>query len=124
MERARTHRCAEIARLSVVRQSRRHQFPDVGPLGLHPTHLRNDGVGTYRRLARRAFSNEDQVPSMSLPYHIGNAWFGGMLPLIAAAVVAASGNIYAGLWYPVGVAVVTLLVGSVFMTKDHSIEVR
>jgi len=42
--------------------------------------------------------------SMSLPYHIGNGWFGGMLPLVATAMVAASGNIYRGLWYPIVVA--------------------
>ena len=42
--------------------------------------------------------------SMSLPYHIGNGWFGGMLPLLATAMVASSGNIYNGLWYPIVVA--------------------
>ena len=46
--------------------------------------------------------------SMSLPYHIGNGWFGGMLPLLATAMVAASGNIYFGLWYPIVVAAMTL----------------
>ena len=49
--------------------------------------------------------------SMSLPYHIGNGWFGGMLPLTAAALVAAKGNIYAGLWYPVIVAAMTFVIG-------------
>jgi MFS family permease len=53
--------------------------------------------------------------SMSLPYHIGNGWFGGMLPLLATAIVAATGNIYAGLWYPIGVAVMSLVVGTVFL---------
>ena len=46
--------------------------------------------------------------SMSLPYHIGNGWFGGMLPLLATAMVAASGNIYYGLWYPIVVAAMTV----------------
>ena len=55
--------------------------------------------------------------SMSLPYHIGNGWFGGMLPLLATAVVAATGNIYYGLWYPIGVAVMTLVVGVVFLRE-------
>ena len=48
------------------------------------------------------FPTKIRYTSMSLPYHIGNGWFGGMLPLLATAVVAATGNIYTGLWYPIG----------------------
>jgi hypothetical protein len=61
---------------------------------------------------------------MSLPYHIGNGWFGGMLPLLATAMVAKSGNIYYGLWYPIVVALLTVVVGTIFLreTKDHTIE--
>jgi MFS family permease len=61
--------------------------------------------------------------SMSLPYHIGNGWFGGMLPLTAAALVAAQGNIFAGLWYPVIVAGLTFVIGAIFIreTRDHRI---
>ena len=55
--------------------------------------------------------------SMSLPYHIGNGWFGGMLPLTATAMVAATGDIYFGLWYPIVVAVMTLIIGWIFL-KD------
>ena len=63
--------------------------------------------------------------SMSLPYHIGNGWFGGMLPLLATAIVAATGNIYYGLWYPIGVAAMTFIVGTTFLkeTKDHKVRV-
>ncbi len=63
--------------------------------------------------------------SMSLPYHIGNGWFGGMLPLLATATVAATGNIYYGLWYPIIVAVMTLVIGTLFLreTKDHKVRV-
>jgi MFS family permease len=63
--------------------------------------------------------------SMSLPYHIGNGWFGGMLPLLATAMVAASGNIYNGLWYPIVVAAATLIIGSLTLreTKDHKVRV-
>jgi MFS family permease len=63
--------------------------------------------------------------SMSLPYHIGNGWFGGMLPLLATAMVAASGNIYYGLWYPIVVAAMTLVIGVAFLreTKDHKVRV-
>ena len=53
---------------------------------------------------------------MSLPYHIGNGWFGGFLPFIATAMVARTGNIYSGLWYPIAVALVTFVVGSLLLT--------
>ncbi|MBC8025076.1 MAG: MFS transporter [Steroidobacteraceae bacterium] len=58
--------------------------------------------------------------SMSLPYHIGNGWFGGFLPVTSFAIVAATGNIYNGLWYPVIVASITIVVGALFLreTKD------
>jgi hypothetical protein len=55
--------------------------------------------------------------SMSLPYHVGNGWFGGFLPVTAFAIVAATGDIYAGLWYPIGVAAVTLVVGTLFLPE-------
>jgi predicted MFS family arabinose efflux permease len=57
--------------------------------------------------------------SMSLPYHLGNGWFGGMLPLVATAMVAASGNIYRGLWYPIAVAALTLVVGALFLRETR-----
>jgi hypothetical protein len=62
---------------------------------------------------------------MSLPYHLGNGWFGGMLPLVATAMVAASGNIYRGLWYPIVVAALTFVVGIAFLRetpKDFDIH--
>ena len=55
--------------------------------------------------------------SMSLPYHIGNGWFGGFLPVTSFAIVAATGNIYAGLWYPIGIALLTVIVGSLFLRE-------
>jgi MFS family permease len=63
--------------------------------------------------------------SMSLPYHIGNGVFGGMLPLLATAMVATAGNIYYGLWYPIWVAIMTVIIGTFFVhetrhTKIHS----
>ena len=62
--------------------------------------------------------------SMSLPYHIGNGWFGGMLPLTATAMVAATGDIYFGLWYPIVVALMTLVIGALFLkeVKDRDIS--
>jgi sugar transport protein len=69
------------------------------------------------------FPTRIRYTSMSLPYHIGNGWFGGMLPLLATAMVAAQGNIYAGLWYPIVVALMTFVIGSLFIreTKDRDI---
>jgi len=71
------------------------------------------------------FPTRIRYTSMSLPYHIGNGWFGGMLPLTATALVAAHGNIYYGLWYPIIVAAMTFVIGSIFIkeTKDHKIGV-
>jgi MFS family permease len=62
--------------------------------------------------------------SMSLPYHIGNGWFGGFLPVTSFAIVAATGNIYSGLWYPVSVATVTTIMGMLFLreTKDDRLK--
>ena len=70
------------------------------------------------------FPTKIRYTSMSLPYHIGNGWFGGMLPLTATAMVAASGDIYYGLWYPVVVALMTLVIGTLFLreTKDRDIR--
>ena len=72
------------------------------------------------------FPTRIRYTSMSLPYHIGNGWFGGMLPLTATAMVAASGDIYYGLWYPVVVATMTFVVGTLFIreTKDVDIYAR
>jgi hypothetical protein len=70
------------------------------------------------------FPAKIRYTSMSLPYHIGNGWFGGFLPTIAFAMVAATGDIYYGLWYPIVISVMTVIVGSIFMpeTKDRDIH--
>ena len=62
--------------------------------------------------------------SMSLPYHIGNGWFGGMLPLLATAIVATSGNIYSGLWYPIIVAVMTFLIGFPLVHETRHVRIH
>ena len=62
--------------------------------------------------------------SMSLPYHVGAGWFGGFLPTIAFAMVAASGNIYFGLWYPVAIAVMTLVVGALFLKETRGVDIE
>jgi Sugar (and other) transporter len=62
--------------------------------------------------------------SMSLPYHIGNGWFGGFLPTVSFALVALTGDIYYGLWYPIVVALMTVVIGSLFLpeTKDRHVS--
>ncbi len=65
------------------------------------------------------FPSKIRYTSMSLPYHIGNGWFGGFLPTIAFAMVAATGSIYYGLWYPVVAAAVTVVIGIFFLPETH-----
>ncbi len=57
--------------------------------------------------------------SMSLPYHIGNGWFGGFLPVTSFAIVAATGNIYNGLWYPIVVATITFVIGALVPARNR-----
>jgi ABC-type antimicrobial peptide transport system permease subunit len=70
------------------------------------------------------FPTKIRYTSMSLPYHIGNGWFGGMLPLLATAIVAWTGNIYAGLWYPIAVAVMTVVIGFVFLKDTKDVDIN
>ena len=65
------------------------------------------------------FPTRIRYSSMSLPYHIGNGWFGGLLPTTAFAIVAQTGNIYSGLWYPVIVALVTLVIGGLLVKETR-----
>jgi MFS family permease len=67
-----------------------------------------------------AFPAKIRYTSLSLPYHFGNGWFGGFLPLISTALVARTGNIYAGLIYPIVVALVTFVVGSLYLKESHT----
>jgi MFS family permease len=66
------------------------------------------------------FPTRIRYSSMSLPYHIGNGWFGGFLPVTSFAIVAATGNIYNGLWYPVSVALMTVVVGGLFLRETRN----
>ncbi|MBV6324292.1 MFS transporter [Duganella violaceipulchra] len=69
------------------------------------------------------FPTRIRYTSMSLPYHIGNGWFGGLLPTISFALVAFKGDIYYGLWYPIIIALITAVIGALFVseTKDNNI---
>jgi hypothetical protein len=84
------------------------------------------GAMTYGPIAAmlvELFPTRIRYSSLSLPYHIGNGWFGGFMPPIAFAVIAATGNIYDGLWYPIIVAGVCFIIGTLFLpeTKDRDI---
>ena len=67
-----------------------------------------------------AFPARIRYTSISLPYHFGNGWFGGFLPIIATSLVARTGNIYAGLAFPIVVALITVVVGSLFLKDQHN----
>ncbi|MNL75359.1 hypothetical protein D3C87_2011530 [compost metagenome] len=59
---------------------------------------------------------------MSLPYHIGNGWFGGLLPATSFAIVASTGDIFAGLWYPVIFALLTVVIGVLFVREKRDVD--
>jgi MFS family permease len=75
--------------------------------------------GPIAALLVELFPARIRYSSMSLPYHIGNGWFGGFLPTISFAIVAATGNIYAGLWYPIAIASLTLVVGLIALPETR-----
>jgi MFS family permease len=70
------------------------------------------------------FPSRIRYSGMSLPYHIGNGWFGGFLPATVFAIVAWTGNIYSGLWYPVGVALMSLVIGLMFLPETKDVDIR
>jgi MFS family permease len=69
------------------------------------------------------FPSNVRYTSMSLPYHIGNGWFGGMLPLFATAYVAYTGDVFAGLWYPVVFAAITAVIGFLFLKETKDVDI-
>ena len=69
------------------------------------------------------FPTRIRYTSMSLPYHIGNGWFGGLLPATALAIVAQTGNMYNGLWYPIIIAAVTLVIGTLFVKETKDVDI-
>jgi MFS family permease len=69
------------------------------------------------------FPTRIRYTSMSLPYHIGNGWFGGLLPSISFAMVAANGNIYYGLWYPIVIAAICFVIGLLFIKETKDVDI-
>jgi MFS family permease len=70
-----------------------------------------------------AFPAKIRYTSFSLPYHLGNGWFGGTVPLIGAFLVAETGNKLAGVWWPIGIALMTFLVGTFVLNESHRTEI-
>jgi hypothetical protein len=69
------------------------------------------------------FPTRIRYTSMSLPYHIGNGWFGGLLPTTAFAIVASTGNMYNGLWYPIVIATMTFIIGTLFIRETKDVDI-
>ena len=69
------------------------------------------------------FPTRIRYTSMSLPYHVGNGWFGGLLPTTTFAIVAQTGNMYNGLWYPIIIAAVTFVVGTLFIRETKDVDI-
>jgi MFS family permease len=69
------------------------------------------------------FPTRIRYTSMSLPYHIGNGWFGGLLPTTAFAIVAQTGNMYNGLWYPIIIAGITVVIGTLFIKETKDVDI-
>ncbi|HET6431633.1 MFS transporter [Dyella sp.] len=70
------------------------------------------------------FPTRIRYTSMSLPYHIGNGWFGGFLPSVSFGIVAATGNFYAGLWYPIIIAAMTFVIGALFVKETKDVDIN
>ncbi len=69
------------------------------------------------------FPTRIRYTSMSVPYHFGNGWFGGMLPTTAFAIVASTGNMYNGLWYPIVIAAMTFVIGTIFIRETKDVDI-
>jgi MFS family permease len=71
-----------------------------------------------------SFPAHIRYSSVSFPYHIGNGWFGGLLPLIATWITTSTGNMYAGLYYPIGIAIMTFIIGTLFIKESKHLSIH
>jgi hypothetical protein len=91
---------------------------------VRPGAVRDHGsTGRSRQCWSNCSRPRSRYTSMSLPYHIGNGWFGGLLPATAFAIVASTGDIYAGLWYPIIFAAITVVVGFFFLPETKDVDI-
>ena len=69
------------------------------------------------------FPTRIRYSGLSLPYHIGNGWFGGLLPATSFAIVAQTGDLYAGLWYPIVIALMTVVIGTLLVPETYKRDI-
>ena len=77
----------------------------------------------FRSFLVEFFPARIRYTSLSIPYHLGNGWFGGFLPLISASLLASMGNPYAGLIYPIVVAVIGIVIGAMFIRESRHVRI-
>jgi hypothetical protein len=80
--------------------------------------------GPIAALLVEMFATRVRCSSVSLPYHLGNGWFGGLLPSAAFAIAAQTGNMYSGLWVPIGIALFSCAVGLVFVRETRDVDLE
>lgn len=129
---------ADGARRERFNAALRHAVEEAGYLHAHPDTINYPMVvlllfvlvlyvtmvyGPIAAMLVELFPTRIRYTSLSLPYHIGNGWFGGFLPTVSFAIVAATGNLYSGLWYPIAIAAMTFIIGILFVpeTKDREL---
>jgi hypothetical protein len=95
----------------------------IGAILLYLVILVTMVYGPIAAMLVEMFPTRIRYTSMSLPYHIGNGWFGGLLPTTAFAMVAATGDIYYGLWYPVIVAAGTFVIGMLLVKETKDVDI-
>lgn len=96
----------------------------IGLLILYMLALVGMVYGPIAAFLVEAFPAKIRYTSVSLPYHVGNGYFGGWLPFIATAVVAETGNIYSGLWWPIGIATMTFIIGSLLLKETNQTSIH
>ena len=121
--------CSELHFFPVDFQKQKHEYclvhgcHDPAARRLNAFSARGAVATTIAAALVEFFPTRIRYTSMSLPYHIGNGWFGGLLPATSFALVAQTGDIYYGLWYPIVFALATFVIGLLFVpeTKDRDI---
>jgi MFS family permease len=109
--------------LAPVSEAEAPNIPILTLLVLVPLIFHSMAVGPIAAYLVEAFPAKVRYTSLSLPYHIGNGVFGGLQPLIGLSMIAATGNIYAGLWYPVVVAGITFVVGTLLLRETRHVKI-